>query len=165
MKARRYNWLADLINTRRYKVGAEVGAATGVTTRFLLDNCARLRKLTIVDIWKPVDSPQWNMDNMEEIFMKKFKNDSSRLLILKGLSWLMAQEIKDESLDFVFIDADHSFKCVKKDIIAWTPKIRKGGVLCGHDINLFGVHKAVNELLIGWNDSQVDHVWYYYRKK
>lgn len=49
--------------------------------------------------------------------------------------------------DLVFIDADHSYEAVKADIAAWTPKVRKGGVLAGHDYGVFeGVTRAVNEI-------------------
>jgi hypothetical protein len=39
----------------------------------------------------------------------------------------------DESLDLVFIDGNHGYSHVKQDIRAWLPKVRPGGVLCGHD--------------------------------
>jgi predicted O-methyltransferase YrrM len=39
----------------------------------------------------------------------------------------------DESLDFVFIDASHDFESVKEDIQHWLPKVKKGGILAGHD--------------------------------
>ena len=163
-KQKRWNWLINIINEQGYSVGAELGAATGISTKQLLDNCSNLRKMVIADIWKPVDSPQWSGDNMEEVFREKFKGES-RLQILKGLSWDMAEFVENGSLDFVFIDADHSEESVKKDIRAWFWKVRKGGLICGHDINLPGVFKAVEELLPGWKNSMVDHVWYYYRKK
>lgn len=40
---------------------------------------------------------------------------------------------KDESLDFVFIDAAHDTESVKEDIAHWFPKVKKGGILAGHD--------------------------------
>ncbi len=160
-RTKRYDWLVDRVNEKGYTKGAELGAATGNTTSRLLAQCPTLEKLIIADIWKPVDSPQWNMDNMEEIFRKKFQGDK-RVGILKGNSWEMAQYVQDESLDFVFIDADHSYECVKKDIEAWLLKIKEGGLLCGHDINLEGVKKAVDEYLPKWIDSKVDHIWYTY---
>lgn len=60
-----------------------------------------------------------------------------------------ADEFEDDSLDFVFIDANHDYEPVKADIAAWKPKIRKGGVLAGHDYKngWKGVDYAVKESL------------------
>ncbi len=48
-------------------------------------------------------------------------------------SRLAAKVIKDETADLVFIDADHRYDWIKADIDAWWPKVRVGGILCGHD--------------------------------
>ena len=53
---------------------------------------------------------------------------------------------EDESLDFVFIDADHSYNGVMRDVEAWAPKVRKGGMIIGHDIHFPTVKQAVEEL-------------------
>jgi len=39
----------------------------------------------------------------------------------------------DGIADLVFIDADHRYKSVKQDIELWWPKVKEGGILCGHD--------------------------------
>jgi len=57
-----------------------------------------------------------------------------------------AKDFSDESIDAVFIDGDHSFEAVKQDIMAWLPKVKPGGILCGHDIDEAGVWKAVTRL-------------------
>lgn len=52
------------------------------------------------------------------------------------------------SLDFVFIDADHTYEAVKEDILAWRPKMKPGGIMAGHDLSnpeFPGVRKAVQE--------------------
>jgi len=62
--------------------------------------------------------------------------------------------VEDASLDFCFIDGDHRYEAVKEDIIAWTPKLRKGGILSGHDYDyphFGGVTLAVDELLTDFN--------------
>lgn len=60
-----------------------------------------------------------------------------------------ARVFKDGIVDLVFIDADHRYEEVRKDISSWLPKIRPGGIICGHDFGILGVNKAVNELLSG----------------
>lgn len=62
-----------------------------------------------------------------------------------------SKKFKNNSLDFVFIDAAHDYENVKADILAWLPKIKKNGVLAGHDYypehpEYCGVYTAVNEI-------------------
>ena len=61
----------------------------------------------------------------------------------------------DNSLDFVFIDANHSYEFVKDDINAWYPKVKKGGILAGHDYDRSwpGVIQAVDEFILENNYS------------
>lgn len=64
---------------------------------------------------------------------------------IQGYSWEAAQVFSDESLFFAFIDAGHSYESVKKDLIAWYPKVKKGGIFAGHDIIGEGVMRALKE--------------------
>jgi len=54
-----------------------------------------------------------------------------------------SERFDDGSLDWVFIDADHSYEAVVADIAAWAPKLRPGGLLSGHDYGRAGVTDAV----------------------
>jgi hypothetical protein len=68
----------------------------------------------------------------------------------------------NRSLDFVFIDASHEYNDVKKDILSWYPKIKKGGFIAGHDYTTFdGVKQAVDELIINkkMNCSLIKSYW------
>lgn len=47
-----------------------------------------------------------------------------------------ASFFRDESLDFVFVDAAHDFESVSRDLAAWYPKVRVGGRIAGHDYNM-----------------------------
>lgn len=158
---KRYHWLSSVINKNNFTIGAEVGAATGNTTKYLLKYSPSLQKLIIVDLWIPVpNSRQWQRDDMELVFRKKFENED-RISILKGVSWEMASNIKDASLDFVFIDASHDYDSVVKDITAWYPKMKARGFFCGHDINLPGVYKATKEIFgERCKRAKIDNVWY-----
>lgn len=69
---------------------------------------------------------------------------------IQGPSVWASQLFPDGYFDFVFIDACHAYDSVKADILAWLPKVRKGGILAGHDYRCEthpDVTRAVNELL------------------
>jgi hypothetical protein len=52
----------------------------------------------------------------------------------------------DDSVHFAFIDAAHDYESVLRDIRAWLPKIRKGGILAGHDLPHGPVRQAVEHV-------------------
>lgn len=81
-------------------------------------------------------------------------------VFLQRKSSLDAAELDcDEYYDLIFIDADHSYEAVKADITAWLPKVKKGGVIAGHDYPRSAVKKAVHEVL-----GEVEHdestIWF-----
>ncbi len=75
-----------------------------------------------------------------------------RFNIIKSDTVEAARMFDDGSVDLVFVDADHSYEGVKRDIAAWIPKVRRGGWIGGHDygnpderFDFSGVDIAVNE--------------------
>lgn len=148
-------------------MGAEIGCAKGVTTRKLLRNCRELH-LYAVDLWGPVPDEVgggdrykgWNFPQVKSEFDHAINYFKKRVTVLQGISWEMADRVKDGSLDFIFIDACHEYESVVKDIRAWTPKLKDRGMISGHDCNYEGVLKAINELIPTWRDSKIDHVWF-----
>ena len=67
------------------------------------------------------------------------------LQIINADSVAASRIVPDRSLDFIFIDAEHDYQSVKQDIAAWEPKLKPGGWMAGHDYDLQGVRRAVNE--------------------
>ena len=53
-------------------------------------------------------------------------------------------DIPNESLDFVYIDGNHHFKYVAEDICGWSKKVRKGGIISGHDYFYSGATACLN---------------------
>ena len=85
-------------------------------------------------------------DNLYEVFLKNIEPVKHQINPVKALSWDGAAFYKDNSLDFVFIDAAHDYESVKKDINAWYPKVKKEGIIGGHDYTWCDdVRRAVNE--------------------
>jgi len=113
-------------------VGAEIGVATGVNAKNILENLNIKRLYLIDNIWR------------DDIF-KNLTSYMGKINILT-LSSIEASKILNETFDFIYIDAKHAYPSMKMDIDAWLPKIRSGGVLCGHDYQIEDVRKAVEEL-------------------
>jgi predicted O-methyltransferase YrrM len=129
----RYEVLAQIINEAGFRNIAEVGVRNGETTTHLLTNC-NLFQYFLVDC----------VQN-DELYHSLCQDRVSFLLMKSNEA---VQFIKDGCLDLVFIDADHSYEACLQDIALWYPKVRDGGVICGHDyLNSAhqGVERAVKE--------------------
>lgn len=143
---KRKHFLQHLINQYNFTTMIEVGIDTGKTTFFLLDN---IPTLTIYAI---------------DLNVKKFYNNEikekygNRLIPIQGISYNVADQIPNNFADIIFIDADHSYESVKKDILKYTPKLKTTGLLTGHDIDYPGVNQAVNELIKNF-DVGPNYVW------
>jgi hypothetical protein len=138
--------------------GVEVGVAFGSMSIWLLRLIPELSMIA-VDPFAPYD-PSDGMtelmenhgDDLHEFVCSRLSSefpDRSRVLRLHSTE--AAALIADGSQDFVFIDADHRYEAVRDDLAAWLPKVRGGGLICGHDYsNGFpGVNRAVSEKLQG----------------
>lgn len=70
--------------------------------------------------------------------------------LFRSSSDMARDNLDNESVDLVFIDGDHSYSQVKKDLLNYGPKLKRNGVLLGHDYTTSyvpGVKKAADELL------------------
>lgn len=119
--------------------GAEIGVHRGHTAGTLL--CRRPRLiLHLVDHWGLCGPVEGNHGEeiragAEATVALAVNGDSWRARWLVGDSVEQAGRVKDGSLDFAHIDADHRFPAVLHDIRAWWPKVKPGGLLFGHDID------------------------------
>lgn len=113
-----------------------------------------------IDVWDteacpyyPQDKHDRNLKHVQRIADKIENWDGwdTDLQIIKGNHNLLVDNYEDESFDYVYIDSDHSYEATSKDIELWWPKVKKGGILAGHDYNsrnkLYGVVEAVNEFV------------------
>jgi predicted O-methyltransferase YrrM len=96
------------------------------------------------DIWEEYINP-----NMAPIVYKEFLDTKSRnknIIEHKVKSEVLAKEFGKETIDMVYIDADHSYASVKADILAWSDKVKVGGLIAGHDYGMEDVSRAVDEI-------------------
>lgn len=134
-----------------FKIGAEVGTCYGFYAERLHKTIPNLT-LFAIDNW---DNPETerrekrhNSPTVEEQCRTRLTPYGT--IVLKFSSLEAARFMADGLLDFVYIDAGHDYDNVKADIEAWTPKVRKGGIVSGDDYYEFpsgkgGVIPAVNE--------------------
>ena len=121
--------LAELLS--KYKVGVEVGVLKGSYSRLLLQANPSL-KFYAVDSWGIGETKMKDYHlRMYEIAKRRLKKYD--VVFIHKLSMDAVKDFADESLDFVYIDANHKPKFVEEDIREWSKKVRKGGVISGHD--------------------------------
>jgi predicted O-methyltransferase YrrM/ubiquinone/menaquinone biosynthesis C-methylase UbiE len=150
------NFIALESLTRRFglKTGVELGVLSGYHSRHLLEACPELR-LYCVDAYRQlrpgngyddVTNAEW--ENRYET-AKRALDPFGRATMVRATTTEALSLIKSP-VDFVFIDADHSYESVREDIQNWYSHISIGGVLSGHDYGNAswpGVEQAVRELL------------------
>jgi hypothetical protein len=72
-----------------------------------------------------------------DVAIARFAQYGDRVTIIRKFSIEAAKDIPDGSLDFVYIDGNHSYLDCVRDLEAWYPKIRVGGIMSGHDYKDF----------------------------
>lgn len=86
-----------------------------------------------------------------DIFKKNIEPVKDRVNVVSSDSVSSAKLYEDNSLDFVFIDADHTYESVIRDLGAWYPKIKLGGFIAGHDYHWEAVQMAVKDFFYDLN--------------
>ena len=148
--------------------GAEIGVFAGKMSKRLLER-GNLG-LYMVDNWLALPRYGITQAQQDENKLKALKIAAMGGWVLGMDSVKAAECVEDESLDFVFIDADHSYEGVSRDVKAWLPKVRPGGLMGGHDYANpsepcgMEVKRAVDEIayLTGKRvDLGKDSTWFY----
>ncbi len=149
-----YTHLAKLINDNHYKKVIEIGCAYANLSEYLLENTS-LERLYSIDPYKFYDNGMPGLENEEyyeilhayvsgKMFPKY--NDRFSLLRVSSQVGFMGFKSSNEDIDMVFIDGNHDYQFVKKDIELYSTLLKPGAILSGHDITVFeGVDRAVKE--------------------
>lgn len=142
-------------------VGAEIGVCKGLNAIHLW-HILKPSKLYLCDVWEERPSDAYLIDNPElwyddhrilvgDLFSEEVANGSVELHREYGGNFLYSLENK--SLDWVYIDALHDYESVSIEIEGSLPKLKKGGIIMGHDymshpqVWRTGVIRAVNEAI------------------
>lgn len=120
----------------------EMGAYTGQSAAYLIVEALNAGlyefRLDLVDLEMTRHQTIKNLERVNQHIGKVHECESL----------VAASRYADASIDFLFIDADHSYPAIARDIDAWLPKVKPGGMISGHDYKAwrdFGVIQAVTE--------------------
>lgn len=140
-------------NPQNKLVGVEIGVLKGENSLSIL-RCLKMKKLYLIDPYLDYDGydmMDFKSETIEETYQIAKKNLSefgNRIELIRKLSEDTVNEIPD-NLDFVYIDGNHKYPYVKKDIELFYPKVKNGGVIGGDDFALhaMGVPRAVMDFI------------------
>ena len=132
---------ANIINELGLKTGVEIGVHKGNFSEHILAN-SNIEKMYSVDAWledeettkavrKKCDHGKMELCYQETV--ERLSRFGKRSAIVRGLSEEVVKQFGNESLDFVYIDASHTFTGYTIDIINWWEKTKWGGLFSGHD--------------------------------
>lgn len=140
------NTLAQWLNELGFKIGVEVGVAAGEYSETLCRANPQM-KVYGVDPYIPLSGYR---DYSRPSTFEKFRAEAkARLAPYNNYEFMYktsmegVKEFEDDSLDFVYIDANHEEPFITEDITKWYERVRPGGIIAGHDYSL---HKTRDDM-------------------
>lgn len=119
-----------------FKIGVEVGVASGAFSRVICQNNPQM-KIYGVDPWISYAGYKdyvlkSTFDTLESEAHKRL-DEFPNYTFMKMMSTEAVKSFEDSSLDFVYLDANHEDPYFTEDVTIWTPKLKVGGIMSGHD--------------------------------
>lgn len=162
-------WLAN--QARCHSAIVELGSFLGRSTRALADNTEG--KVYAVDDWLGLrDQTPCSLEPLTADFEKNLflgfslhledHIASGKVVVVRADHGIQPEWLNGTKPDMVFVDGDHRYESVKRDLSFWIRRIAPGGILCGHDWNWEGVEKAVKERLPGATVVPGTSIWFCY---
>jgi predicted O-methyltransferase YrrM len=138
---------SDMVRKFNDAMFVEIGCWKGKSTVYMAEQIKKSRKnilFTAIDLF-PVDPDLIGSGPaVEAEFFDNIRPVANYINFIKGSSHDLHSIFADKSIDFIFIDGNHHYPHVKKDIELWFPKLKDEGVIAGHDYWLGDVKQAVD---------------------
>lgn len=130
----------QLLNAQSVETMVEVGVWKGDYARQMLQGCESIKRYYMIDPWatlpdwnKPLNDPSIRFEEVFEEAMNKTAFAASKIVVLRGRTKEVIDRIPDGSLDFAYVDGDHTLRGIVTDLIRLYPKIKQGGLIGGDD--------------------------------
>jgi hypothetical protein len=143
-------------------LGIEIGVQQGRFSEFILDN-SNLH-LIVLDAWRHFETGYPEGGNVSDKQHSVYLNETlstlqnkheGRFTLIRELSQVAHTFFKDEMFDFMYLDSNHTYSFVLRELENWWPKLKIGGMMAGHDFvdrdDAFGVKSAVTNFFIEKN--------------
>lgn len=138
-------------------IGVEIGVAAGHFSKQIIETWKTCKEFYCVDLWEKQekdyhDGCNMSNDKQNATYQQILKDFAPfpKVKIIKNWSHEAVKHFQDQFFDFIYIDANHSYKASLEDMKMWYPKLKHGGIMAGHDYldgpdESYGVKKAANE--------------------
>jgi Methyltransferase domain len=129
-----------ILSAANVKTMVEVGVWKGDFAKQVLEQCEFIDRYYMIDPWAHL--PAWNkpFNVAQEVFddiyaeaINKTGFASAKIIVLRGSTKEVIDVIPDNSLDFAYIDGDHTLRGITIDLIKLLPKIKESGLIGGDD--------------------------------
>lgn len=136
----RFDLWRKVLNAADVRSMVEVGVWKGDFAKQVLEQCEDIEKYYMIDPWATL--PDWNkpfnvdtklFDDIYAEAMSKVAFAAGKVVVLRGRTKEVIDGIPDESLDFAYIDGDHTLRGITIDLIKLLPKMKKNGLIAGDD--------------------------------
>jgi hypothetical protein len=130
--------LGEVMQKEGFSVGIELGVQHGHYSRVILSKWPSCTKYHLVDLWAHQDNykdyanvDQATQDRIYESAMTNLAEFEDKIHVCRNYTTSCVTQYDDEYFDFVYVDARHDFKGVWDDLVAYWPKLKKGGIMAG----------------------------------
>lgn len=126
----------------------EIGAYLGKSTIYMANEILNSKKkifFYVIDSF--IGEPSENNENLYEKYLVNISKYGVDKIVntIKSDSKIAFKKLPRRKISFLFIDGDHSFEGIKKDIVNYYPLVKKGGIIAGHDYYHPPIKKMVDE--------------------
>lgn len=137
----RDNFFPKLIDAMDLKTGIEIGVDKGGFSNHIL-NRSKIQTYYCVDTWQDNFGSNYRPGEYDKDGNVRYQEarktlcehiQSNRAIMLRMTSLFASSSFGNQTLDFCYIDGDHSLEGIYLDLKAWVPKIKTGGIIAGHD--------------------------------
>ena len=138
----RFDLWVRILRLTGAEVLAEVGVWRGDFARAILIDCDAVSRYYMIDPWrhlldwnKPLNVDAATFEEARIEALEKTSFAAAKRIVLRGRTCEVVDQIPDESLDFVYIDGDHTLRGITIDLLRLLPKVREGGMIGGDDFS------------------------------